>query len=103
VPVLVKAGGISIHHARTLHGSAPNKSGKPRRLILFQYTANDAWPLHPYPGDWEKYTKFIVRGEPVLQPRMEALPVRLPLPKPIREGSIYEIQRDLKDPVFAEG
>ena len=44
VPVQVKAGGISIHHVRTLHGSAPNTSSNPRRLLLLQYCAIDAWP-----------------------------------------------------------
>ena len=34
VPVEVKAGGISIHHIRMPHGSAPNTSGQSRRLYL---------------------------------------------------------------------
>ena len=33
-----------------------------------------------------------VAGEPVLQPRMKDLPVRLPYPPPLRGGSIYETQ-----------
>ena len=33
-----------IHHARTVHGSATNSSGRPRRLLLHQYRAADAWP-----------------------------------------------------------
>ena len=31
-------------------------------------------------------------GEPVLQPRMKDLPVRLPFPPPLKGGSIYETQ-----------
>ena len=46
VPILLKAGGISIHHVRVLHGSAPNLSPNPRRLLLFQFVAGDAWPAH---------------------------------------------------------
>ena len=40
-----KAGSITIHHARTIHGSATNTSGRPRRLLLHQYRAADAWPI----------------------------------------------------------
>src|SRR5437868_1302415 len=37
VPVLVKAGGMSVHHVRALHGSVPNRSEKPRRPLLYQF------------------------------------------------------------------
>lgn len=40
-----KAGGISIHHCLTLHGSGPNISGLPRRGIVFQYRADDAFQI----------------------------------------------------------
>ena len=45
VPCTGKAGSISIHHVLTVHGSAVNTSAKPRRLLLYQYSAADAWPL----------------------------------------------------------
>ncbi|MBE7465748.1 MAG: phytanoyl-CoA dioxygenase family protein [Planctomycetes bacterium] len=45
VPIQVRAGGISIHHALTLHGSGPNLSGRPRRGAVFQYRAADAYQL----------------------------------------------------------
>jgi phytanoyl-CoA hydroxylase len=45
VPIELEAGDVSIHHVRALHGSAPNRSGRPRRLLLFSYAAADAWPL----------------------------------------------------------
>ena len=41
---LVGAGGISLHHVRTLHASAPNHSTNPRRLLLLQYCSLDSWP-----------------------------------------------------------
>lgn len=100
VPIEVKAGGISIHHARTLHGSAPNRSPHPRRLLLFQYCAIDAWPLLPEENAWENYQKNILRGNPVNRPRVEAVPVLLPLPGPILSGSIYESQRSLNKSHF---
>ena len=100
VPVEVKAGGISIHHVRTVHGSAPNTSSNPRRLLLSQYCAIDAWPLAGVP-DWDTFNSLILRGEPTNQARMEPAPVRMPLPYAARKGSIYEVQSLLEDPVFA--
>ena len=96
VPVELKAGGISIHHARAIHGSTPNRSANPRRLLLFQYCAIDAWPLAPV-TDWDRFNATIVRGEPTNIPRVREVPVRMPLPGSIKSGSIYETQTILKD------
>ncbi|MDE0300291.1 MAG: phytanoyl-CoA dioxygenase family protein [Candidatus Poribacteria bacterium] len=101
VPVEVKAGGISIHHVRTVHGSALNTSSRPRRLLLAQYCAIDAWPLAGIP-DWDTFNSFILRGEPTNQARVESAPVRMPLPHGDRKGSIYEVQSLLDNPVFAK-
>jgi ectoine hydroxylase-related dioxygenase (phytanoyl-CoA dioxygenase family) len=100
VPVELKAGGITIHHVRALHGSAPNTSGKPRRLKLAQYCAVDAWPLKGIP-DWKTFNDFIIRGEPMNEPRMVAAPVRMPEPYSELKGSIYEVQSLLDDPLYA--
>jgi len=101
VPILLKAGGISIHHVRTLHGSAPNRSPRPRRLLLFQYCAADAWPLLP-PGakPWDTYAASVVQGSPCRVPRLAPVPVRLPLPEARYAGSIYENQRGLKHAIY---
>ncbi len=40
-----KTGGISIHNGLTLHGSPANLSGKPRRGIVFEYRADDAYQI----------------------------------------------------------
>ncbi len=98
------AGSISVHHAMTLHGSAVNTSDKPRRLLLFQYRAADAWPLVAQPEDWGAYAGLLLCGEDDPKvPRLEAVPVRLPYPKPKREGSIYEIQRGARSFFNKEG
>ncbi len=102
VPVELGAGGISIHHARTLHGSMPNTSSKPRRLLLFQYCAVDAWPLIQPVTNWDEFNSFIVRGEPTLEPRVASAPVRVPFPPPPKQGSIYEIQTVLKKPLYGK-
>lgn len=101
VPVELKSGGITIHHVRALHGSAPNTSEKPRRLLLFQYCAVDAWPLKGIP-DWDSFNDFIIRGEPTNQPRMVAAPVRMPEPYSEKKGSIYEVQSLLENPLYAK-
>jgi ectoine hydroxylase-related dioxygenase (phytanoyl-CoA dioxygenase family) len=91
VPILLDAGGISIHHVRALHGSAPNMSPAPRRLLLYQYCAIDAWPLSGF-GSWEAFNATIVRGEPTVVARVTNVPVRMPAPSGERGGSIYETQ-----------
>lgn len=101
VPITLKAGGISIHHARLLHGSAPNRSPRTRRLLLFQYCAADAWPLLPGDKPWETYAASVLQGAPVNVPRLTPVPVRLPLPAAKFGGSIYENQRGLKNTLFA--
>ena len=97
VPIEIKAGGISIHHVRTLHASAPNTSGKPRRLLLYMYCAIDAFPLVQPINTWEEFNGMILRGEPTREPRMVSVPVRVPLPPAERTGSIYEIQTILEE------
>ncbi len=101
VPIILKAGGISIHHTRLLHGSAPNRSPRTRRLLLYQYCAADAWPLLPGDKPWETYADSVLQGKPVNVPRLTPVPVRLPLPAAKFGGSIYENQRGLKNTIFA--
>jgi phytanoyl-CoA hydroxylase len=100
VPLTGKAGSMTIHHVRMVHGSALNTSGRPRRLLLFQYTAVDAFPLIGIP-DWEQFNANIVTGQPTFAPRLTPVPVRIPLPAAIFAGSIYENQRTLGNRYFA--
>ena len=93
VPCLGKAGSITVHHVRAVHGSATNFSGKERRLLLFQYRAADAWPLLGFAGGIEKFDELLLAGAPTLAPRLTSVPVRLPLPPAEYQGSIYENQR----------
>ena len=96
--VELPAGGISLHHVRVLHGSLPNRSSNPRRLLLFEYGAGDAWPLRG--SHWDAWCGSFVRGEPTKQPRLTAVPVRLALPVALRAGSIYENQSVLRGTTF---
>jgi phytanoyl-CoA hydroxylase len=92
VPLEAAPGSVTIHHVRLVHGSAPNTSGQPRRLFLIEYGAADAWPL--VAGNWEVFTGQVVRGATSPAPRMEALPIRVPLPEPKNASTIYELQAD---------
>jgi phytanoyl-CoA hydroxylase len=87
------AGSITIHHCRTVHGSATNTSGRPRRFLLHQYRAADAWPLLAGQPGFDDFRSKLLCGEDTLEPRMERIPVRLPLPPAPHQGSIYENQR----------
>ena len=95
VPVTVKAGGITLHHVRLLHGSAPNRSNKPRRMFFIGFCAVHAWPLVPNGESFEELNARIVRGAPTLVPRLRDLPVRLSLPR-APGGSIYEQQQNMR-------
>jgi phytanoyl-CoA hydroxylase len=99
VPIELSAGDVSIHHARLLHGSAPNRSTRPRRFLLFEYAAADAWPLVNF-TDWSEFNSRLLCGEPVSSPRLTAVPARIPLPTHPREGSIYEVQSALARSAF---
>ncbi|MDB5373106.1 MAG: Ectoine hydroxylase-related dioxygenase, phytanoyl-CoA dioxygenase (PhyH) family, partial [Belnapia sp.] len=95
-----KAGSITVHHVRAVHGSAPNTSNKERRLMLFQFRAADAWPVLGFPGGLDAYDALMVAGTPGIAPRLAAVPVRLPLPPADAQGSIYENQKGLKNKFF---
>lgn len=97
-----KAGSITVHHVRLLHGSSANISGSPRRFLLHQYRAADAWPLIHPPTSWDPWTSLLVAGQDTLEPRMTAVPVRLPYPAAPMQGSIYENQRDLGTRFFTD-
>ncbi len=100
VPLTGKAGSVTVHHVRAVHGSAPNASAKERRLLLFQFRAADASPLLGFPEGMEKYDELMVAGTPSAEPRLAAVPVRLPLPPADLQGSIYENQKVLKNKFF---
>ena len=97
------AGTVTIHHARLVHGSAMNTSERQRRILFYEYAAVDAWPLAGVEqlGDLTEFNGRIVQGVPTLHPRLETVPVRMPLPAAPHQGSIYEIQRNLETRYFA--
>ena len=102
VPITGKAGSMTIHHVRTLHGSAVNKSNRPRNILFYECNSADAWPLvgtgayfkSSSPVSlWEQLKSQMVCGNVCLTPRMSSVPIRVPLPPPPDYGSIYTTQR----------
>jgi hypothetical protein len=62
--------------------------------------AIDAWPLLGV-SDWDSFNDNILRGEPTYDARVTGVPVRMPLPPPLKGGSIYENQTVLRNKIFA--
>ena len=88
VPCMGRAGSMSFHHVRALHGSALNTSDRPRNLLLYEVAASDA------------FNSRLLSGDPIITPRLTDVPVRMPLPPAIRQGSIYETQSAAKKSYF---
>ena len=101
VPAVGRAGSMSFHHVRAVHGSAQNTSDKPRVLLLYEFAASDAWPLSGVP-DLAAFDSRLVVGEPTIVPRLADVPVRMPLPPAPHQGSIYENQTTAKSRYFAD-
>jgi len=99
VPCMGRAGSMSFHHVRALHGSALNTSDRSRNLLLYEVAASDAWPLMGV-KDFDEFNSRLLSGDPVVAPRLTDVPVRLPLPPAKRQGSIYETQSAAKKSYF---
>ena len=100
VPLTGPAGSVTVHHVRAIHGSASNRSASSRRLLLMQFRAADAWPLLGV-SDLATFDALLVTGEPSVVPRVEPVPVRMPLPPASHQGSIFENQRAAPSRILA--
>ncbi len=97
-----KAGSMTVHHARTLHGSAPNLSDRPRLILFYEIAKADAWPVlgavayyHALGQEkfWHDLRDRTIIGEPCLEPRVEPVPIRMPLPPAPNSSSIFKTQK----------
>lgn len=105
VTLSATAGSISIHHGRIVHGSALNTSERDRRMLFLEMMAADAFPIMGSMTKFDTiddYNDRMLCGQPTLTPRVEMIPVRIPQPQPEKHGSIYEIQKGLKQRAFEE-
>lgn len=96
-----KAGDMTVHHARTLHGSAPNTSDRSRLILFYECHAADAWPLlgaasyiHSLGQQllWQDLSERLITGTLCLTPRLEPVPVSIPLPPAPDASSIFKSQ-----------
>lgn len=96
-----KAGDMTIHHVRLLHGSAPNRSDRARKILFYELARADAWPIlgassyiHALGqrGFWADLQDRVVTGAPCLTPRLESVPVSMPLPPAKDNTSIFKTQ-----------
>ncbi len=97
------AGSISIHHGRIVHGSALNRSDRDRRILFYEMAAADAYPVMGAISDLgtlEEFDDRMLCGESTIEPRVEPVPIRMPLPRSEEYGSIYEVQKRLKARAF---
>ena len=99
VPCVGRAGSASFHHVRLVHGSAENRSPHPRALLLYEIAAADAWPLLGVP-DFAEFEARMLSGASTITPRLDDVPVRMPLPPAPKQGSIYENQTAAKSKYF---
>lgn len=99
-----KAGSMTVHHVRTLHGSAPNLSDRNRLILFYECRAADAWPLVGSASYaklaagggqalWDHFVNSVITGSATTEPRAEAVPMRLPLPPAPDAGSIFKTQK----------
>ena len=99
VPLTGRAGSMSFHHVRALHGSALNTSDRDRNLLLYEIMAADAWPLMGV-TNFDDFNRRLLAGVQTIEPRVTPVPVRMPLPPAERQGSIYENQASAKRSYF---
>ncbi len=97
-----KAGDMTVHHARVLHGSAPNLSDRNRMILFYECHAADAWPLlgagsyiHSLGQRklWDDLNERLITGQLCLTPRLEQVPVSIPLPPAPDASSIFRSQQ----------
>ena len=91
IPLIARAGSCSFHHVRAVHGSAQNRSSQSRNLLLYEFTAGDAFPLLGI-ADWDDFNARLLAGSPTVVPRTVPCPIRMPYPPAVNQGSIYENQ-----------
>ena len=89
VPITGKAGDVCVISTWTVHGGGANRSDRPRRLLICDYNAADAFPLRP-PAVPSPHTGRIVRGEATRFARLEA--GTLELPQAYEDDSFFGLQ-----------
>ena len=102
VPLTGRAGSLSLHHVRLLHGSSPNRSERSRQVLFYELGAADAWPIGGGSGHlagmdatsfWSEMEASMVCGVQPSAARLRDVPAVMPLPAAPDSSSIFAIQR----------
>ena len=72
-----RAGSITVHHCRTVHGSMPNNSNRTRPLLINAYSSADALTITSHPAPCEE-ALTVVRGKPAKWVEFDSEPCPLP-------------------------
>jgi ectoine hydroxylase-related dioxygenase (phytanoyl-CoA dioxygenase family) len=83
------AGSVCLMHTRLMHGSAANRSDRPRTLFIAVYSAEDAVPLVPNPVP-TRFEGEIVRG--ARSGRVRSIAFDLDLPQKPTTASFFDQQ-----------
>ncbi|NKB61387.1 MAG: hypothetical protein GKR95_04345 [Gammaproteobacteria bacterium] len=92
-PIVAKAGSLCIMNTWSIHGSGPNMSHAPRRILITEYKAADAFPLvkHKLPS---LFMDSIILGEASSKPGYRKGTVELP--PYYKDTSFIEVQTTRK-------
>ncbi len=89
VPIEGQRGDACLLHTWTVHGGGPNRSDRPRRLLLCDYAAADAYPLTA-PAVPSPHSGRIVRGKPARKIRLVTDSIELP--QAYQDDSFFGLQ-----------
>ena len=92
VPLMGKAGSVTVHNARVVHGSTDNNSTRARPLLLNMFSSADAVPIseNTIPS---RYHGYLVRGRWAKWIELEPGPVMVPPDAAARKGGIFAAQQ----------
>ncbi len=88
-PIEGRSGDVCLMHTWTVHGGGPNLSDRPRRLLICDYVAADAYPLTA-PAVPSPHNGRMVRGKPARRARLVA--DSFELPQAYRDDSFFGLQ-----------
>jgi len=84
-----RAGTVTIHNCRTVHGSLPNLSAQKRPLLLQTYAAADAFAYTDLVRT-QPHGERIIRGQAARWARHDPRPCQVP---PAKVGTIFQAQQ----------
>jgi len=98
IPLEAPAGSVVFMHCVTPHSSLPNHSDDPRRTLIFEYRAADAYPIYagPYTAKAESTARHIA-GNRSQHARISGPIPPIPLMEETEEGhfkSLYVLQEE---------